>query len=151
MITRTTETAIRILLDLSQQDPKRVIPLVELHGRIGGSQTYLAKVTAALTRARIVRSNRGAQGGLLLARPLNEITLLHVVTAIQGAPAPAYCVDGENKPQLTCAYHVVMENLHSAIEGVLNGTTVADLAKQAIGKDKKGHVNPICLQPMTAE
>jgi len=135
MITRTTETAFRILIDLASQEQTRVVSLSELHSRIGGSQTYLAKVTAALTRARIVRSNRGAQGGLALAKAPQEIRMIDVVTAIQGAPAPAFC---ETTVTLDpCSYHIAMADLYEAIVGSLSKRTLQDLLKKPCGSREK--------------
>lgn len=149
MITRTTETAFRILIDLGLQDPKRVIPLAELHGRVGGSQTYLAKVTAALTRARIIRSNRGAQGGLLLARVPSEIRLLDVVAAIQGLPTAAYCDEHPAKSIDMCGYHHVMMDLHQSILSILGSRTIADLLVKPCGKQVDGQPHASCHMLLT--
>jgi Rrf2 family protein len=45
---------------------------------------YLRKVLQRLTRARLVRSERGRTGGFYLRRSLDRITLLHVIEAIEG-------------------------------------------------------------------
>jgi Rrf2 family protein len=45
---------------------------------------YLRKVLQRLTRARLVRSERGRTGGFHLARPVARVTLLQVVEAIEG-------------------------------------------------------------------
>ncbi len=50
---------------------------------------YLSKQLQALVRAGIVASEPGAHGGFQLARQPREITLLDVVTAIEG-PSPAF-------------------------------------------------------------
>lgn len=45
---------------------------------------YLRKVLQRLTRARLVRSERGRSGGFHLGRPVSRVTLLQVVEAIEG-------------------------------------------------------------------
>jgi Rrf2 family protein len=52
--------------------------------RTGVPVEYLRKILQRLTRARLVRSERGRGGGFRLARPGNRITLLQVVEAIEG-------------------------------------------------------------------
>lgn len=149
MITKSTETAFRILIALGTQAVQQVTPLAELHGRIGGSQTYLAKITAALTRARIVRSNRGAQGGLLLAKEPAEIRLLDVVSAIQGAPEGAFCFTTGAQRVEVCGYHQVMETLHSAVTDILGSRTLADLIRKPCGTAASGQNHTACLMKLT--
>ena len=43
---------------------------------------YLSKVLQALGRAGVVEAQRGLYGGFVLARPLNELTILDVINAI---------------------------------------------------------------------
>lgn len=50
---------------------------------------YLAKQLQALRRAGILASVRGKHGGYRLARPVDQITLLDIVRAIEG-PEPAF-------------------------------------------------------------
>lgn len=50
---------------------------------------YLAKQLQALRRAGVLASVRGKRGGYRLARPVDAITLLDVVRAIEG-PQPAF-------------------------------------------------------------
>lgn len=147
MITKTTESAFRILIALGTQEVKKVTPLADLHERVGGSQTYLAKITAALTRARIVRSNRGAQGGLLLAREPSEIKLLEIVAAIQGIPAGSFCSTSGTVRVDVCGYHQVMEELHNSILKILESRTLADLIQKPCGKSgDHNHAN--CLMKL---
>lgn len=147
MITKTTETAFRILIALGTQEVKKVTPLADLHGRVGGSQTYLAKITAALTRARIVRSNRGAQGGLLLAKAPSEIKLLDVVSAIQGAPAGSFCAKLAQVQVDLCGYHQVMEELHNSVIQILGNRSLADLISRPCGKCA-GHAHADCFMKL---
>ena len=45
---------------------------------------FLLKILRLLTRGGIVDSHRGVNGGYSLARPPSEITMLHVVEAVEG-------------------------------------------------------------------
>ncbi len=45
---------------------------------------YLLKIMQELVRANILRSKRGPRGGFSLARPLNKITLLNIIEAVDG-------------------------------------------------------------------
>ncbi|MHC4475921.1 MAG: RrF2 family transcriptional regulator [Planctomycetota bacterium] len=45
---------------------------------------YLLKIMQQLVKVSILRSKRGPRGGFSLARPLNKVTLLEVIEAIEG-------------------------------------------------------------------
>ncbi len=50
---------------------------------------YLEQLLATLRRSGLVRSQRGAKGGYLLARPPWKITLLEIIHCIEGLEAKA--------------------------------------------------------------
>ena len=60
----------------------------------------VSKVVSRLTAAGLLRSGRGAHGGLQLARPAAAITLADIVEAVEGPIALATCLDGDD-----CAAH----------------------------------------------
>ena len=54
--------------------------------------SFLAKIVARLSSARIIRTSRGARGGVSLDRPSEQITVLDVIEAIDGPIAIKECV-----------------------------------------------------------
>jgi Rrf2 family protein len=56
-------------------------------------QEYLKKRLQALTKAGILASTPGARGGFSLARPPEQITMMDVVTALEGAAEAFRCVE----------------------------------------------------------
>jgi Rrf2 family protein len=64
--------------------------LAEFHGVPGA---YLAKHLQALARAGIVESTQGPRGGYRLARQATDVTLLDVVTAIEGDEPAFRCTE----------------------------------------------------------
>ena len=77
------EWAVHCCVVLSQAEgPVPTQRLAEFHGI---SRTYLAKHLQLLSRAGLVASTEGRVGGYLLTRPADEITVLDVVLAIEGA------------------------------------------------------------------
>src|ERR1700742_2078001 len=70
----------------SVDEPVPAARLAELHDV---SPSYLAKQLQALSRAGLVRSVQGKAGGYVLTRAPERITVLDVVTAIDG-PGPAF-------------------------------------------------------------
>ena len=132
MLTQTTETAIRALLYLEQlknenSGASKIVTFSEIGKTIGGSSAYLKKIMGHLVRAGILRSQRGIAGGVALAKPSGQITLLQIVEACQGIVTADYCSDaGKIK---VCGFHSAMNELHLAITQVLKKWTLKDLSQ----------------------
>lgn len=129
MLTKTSLSAIRALVYLGlQRDRQPVSPRAMAH-QLGESPTYLAKVVRHLARAGILQAHRGVAGGMLLNRPPEEVTLLAVVEACQGAILGDFCSAAPDLSNI-CALHRAGAELHEAIIGVLSRWTLADLLSQ---------------------
>lgn len=128
MLTQTSESAIRALIFLVLYGDKEPMPPREIAERIGASPSYMAKITRMLVKSNILRSHRGALGGVSLSRNPEEITLLDVVEACQGLIVGNYCQSIVGHTEPVCAFHQAMVEVHQATVGVLSRWTVADLA-----------------------
>lgn len=127
MLNQTSELGVNILLFLGLRGrDKGVITPREIADAIGASATYTAKVCGQFVRADILRSQRGAQGGVILHRDPAELTLLEIVESCQGKILPDYC-EAVTDIRKVCAYHAAMAELHTAITGVLRKWTLRDL------------------------
>jgi len=94
--------------------------------QLGESPTYLAKVARHLVKVGILRAHRGVAGGVTLNRSPDEISLLAIVEACQGAILGDFCQDAEDFDN-TCAFHQAGAELHEAIVGILSRWTLAQL------------------------
>lgn len=65
---------------------KREIPLASrvIHTRVRSSPTYLKKIMRKLVVGGVIISSSGNSGGFRLAREPEDITILQVVTAVEG-------------------------------------------------------------------
>lgn len=131
MLTQTSEIAIRALVYLGQSGTDRPVPPRRIAHAIACSPTYLAKTLRLLGRAGIVRSRKGAHGGVWLGRPPTEISLLNVVEACQGLMVADYC-QGIGQRHLTgvCAFHQAMQDVFDATTAALSRWTLADLLRR---------------------
>jgi Rrf2 family protein len=134
MLTRTCELAVKALVRLAQEGNRSPVPVRSLARPLGCSPTYLSKTLEHLARAGIVESRRGAQGGVLIRRPLRDITLLEIVEASQGTLVGDFCdangmgiQDMDRHQGEFCAFHQAMLELHQRLKGILGNWTLADL------------------------
>jgi len=94
---------------------------------------FLTQVLRALVNAGLVSSSRGPDGGYLLAQPADGITLLDIVTRLQGPVMPKGCLETHGSDACLiggadCLLREVWSALKSANEQVLRSVTLDDLS-----------------------
>jgi Rrf2 family protein len=129
MLSATAEHALRAVLFLAQQPGGAVTSADDIADAIGAPRNYLSKTLNALTKAGITASVPGRRGGFTLAIAAGELTLHHLVSVFEGAPASRRCLLGDHlcAPDHPCAAHQRWTAIDRAADAGLRSTTVADL------------------------
>jgi len=129
------EWSLHCCVVLSQAE--RPVPsarLAELHGV---SKTYLAKHLQSLARAELVHPAEGRDGGYVLTRAADSITVLDVVTAVDGDDPAFRCTEIRQQGVLAsppeacrtaCGIAKVMADAERAWRLSLSNVTIADIA-----------------------
>ncbi|MBK5225105.1 MAG: Rrf2 family transcriptional regulator [Thermoleophilia bacterium] len=133
-LTRQADYAIRALLHLSAEKTGNVVQTKEIASSEGIPEKYLPTIMRTLARAGLVRTLRGNQGGVLLARKPDEINLREVIEAIEEPIVLNRCLrdDGECDRESFCPVHPVWERIQQTLIDQLESTTFADLATDKI-------------------
>ena len=123
---------VRALIELAQQYGGGAVQSVEIAERQSIPEPYLDQLLTTLGKFGFIRSRRGPQGGHMLAKPPHEISLGMVMAGLEGTAAPLDCIDEPDCCNLSkiCAQREVWRSVEDAVQGVLNGTTIADLASR---------------------
>jgi len=132
-ISRRTDYGIRLIIDLA------CLPALERAStrQIAERQTvpapFLAKIVSRLSLAGLVVTHRGAGGGVSLARPPSEISLLEVVEALDGPVKLNRCLTQPDAcPQnSSCPVHPVWAEAQALVINLMAHTTFDDLASAA--------------------
>jgi Rrf2 family protein len=129
------EWAVHCCVVLSQaEEPVPATRLADYHGV---SRTYLAKHLQQLSRAGLVTSTEGRDGGYALTRPPAEISVLDVVLAIEGDEPAFRCTEiRQNGPfpasaqqcRRPCGIARAMYAAEDAWRASLGAVTIAELA-----------------------
>lgn len=90
-----TDYALRILMTLAVHAPNRV-PTSQIATTFGLSENHLSKVATQLVSEGFAKSLRGRNGGLIIARPADQISVGHVVRSMKRGDPVAECF-GSNK------------------------------------------------------
>jgi Rrf2 family protein len=128
----------RALLDLALHGGKEPVPLKDIARRQQISLLYLEHLITPLVAAGMIRSTRGARGGVCLARSPEEIKLSEVVGLLEGSIAPVDCVnDPKACPRSElCVTRDIWVELKEAMDGVLESKTLHDLVEMQKNKGK---------------
>jgi Rrf2 family protein len=98
------EYGVRLLIELGRQDGGQPTPLNVIAQAEQLPLAYLEHIVAALKRAELVTSVRGAQGGYRLAKPAQQIKMRQAVEALEGAISPMECFDHEHTERVLCSH-----------------------------------------------
>jgi len=126
------------MFDLAVHYGEGAIPLKDIAARQGLSEHYLEQLVAPLRRAGLIRSLRGAQGGYLLARRPEAITVGDIIRVLEGQIAPVDCVAADSGSEScceradNCATRAVWCRLRDSINTVLDSFTLADLCREDV-------------------
>jgi Rrf2 family protein len=128
-ITRQADYAVRAVLHLAEIKNGGRAPTSKIATKEQIPPSFLAKIISQLSVAGVVQTSRGARGGVSLARPPEDITLLEVVEAIDGPIQLNECV---NDPKACpfgerCNVHAIWCKAQSDLVSKLEGTNFAYL------------------------
>lgn len=125
--------ALRLAIDVAQQQEAGPVSLREASKRQGFSPKYIEQLASQLMRAGILESVRGARGGYKLAVDAKDITAGDVLRASEGSTAPVACLEdgfGVCPMREQCVTISFWEGLDAAIESYVDSVSLADLASQ---------------------
>lgn len=135
MISQAAEYALRAAVCLAWEPAGAALTTQEIAARAGVPAGYLAKVLQVLARARVVGSQRGANGGFLLRRRPGDVTLMEIVEAVDGRRRARVCPLGEGThgTAALCPLHRRLDELALAAEGTLRGITLGEVVEEGRG------------------
>jgi len=105
------------------------VSIRKIADELGVPFAFLTKVLQGLTQRGLFLSQRGASGGVALARPADTITLLDVLAAVGGDAVFGECVLGLPACSDTtpCALHHAWREQRARLEALFTQTTLAEL------------------------
>lgn len=100
---------------------------------------YLPSIIRTLARAGLIRTLRGNRGGVMLARPPEEVNVREVIEAVEGPISLVPCLRGPEQCTFDdgCSFKQMCEDLQAGMVAHLEGTTFADLTTKSYVNVKK--------------
>jgi Rrf2 family protein len=128
-----TRYGMRAILELAANYGKGPLQTRVIARQQDISVKYLEQLMAALKSAGLVRSQRGARGGYVLARPPGKIKLSDIFDVFEGPVVTVECVANENycARAADCIARQVWSEVQRAVKNVLQSTTLQDALDKA--------------------
>jgi len=127
------EYGIRAMLYIAMKGEHGPVTSHEIAEHQGIPEPYLRQILALLSKDRLIQSNRGPQGGHVLARPASQITLGHIMVTLEGQTttidqilALPCTIDVGTQ---FCAIREVFLEVKKAVERIL-ATTLEELVRR---------------------
>jgi len=130
LLTRASEYALLSLDNIRKSD--KPVGAEQLSNELCIPKSFLAKILQSLAKRGILESRKGAHGGFVLTKEINEITINDIIFAAEGkTPAvfdcTSYSATCPNGAIGTCAISPFLINFQSKIDDFLNGLTLGDI------------------------
>jgi Rrf2 family protein len=133
--------SLRMLVDLAEHKDNGYIALKDIAERQGISKKYLEQIVTLLNRSDILRTNRGYQGGYMLAQAPSQYTVGQILRVTEGGIYPVTCLeDNPNQCERSgqCKTLAIWQGLSNVIAEYLDGITLQDILDnyQNVGADE---------------
>ncbi len=137
---------LRAIFDIAYHSKGKLTQVKDISRRQEIPPRYLEQIFRSLTRAKIVGSKRGPNGGYFLLKQRHEITIKDIINAAEGAIEVAPCT--KNASPLArchrythCAAQTIWLEAQDILSKFLDSMTIADLCAKAkaLGIEKENN------------
>jgi len=130
-LSNLTDYAIITMVQASTHCGDGRVSAAELANETGLPVPTVQRLVSKLTKAQLLRSVRGANGGLQLGRPAAAITVADIVEAVEGPIALTACLeDAACDHEAGCNMKPHWPLINSKLRGALAEISLADLREQ---------------------
>lgn len=131
------EYALQAIFDLAMQRQGEPVRIADIANRQKIPQKFLELILAGLKQAGFVESRRGAEGGYLLARPADSLTVGEVLRFVEGPNQ----TKGRARRKGENPFSDMWQQVDDAVSSVIDHTTFADLMRGWQEKQSKFVLN----------
>lgn len=124
--------ALRLMLDLAEYNTGEPVALKDIAKRQEISEKYLEQIISLVSKAGLVQSIRGAQGGYMLRRDPSEYSVGDILRVTEGDFCLVDCLSpggGECSREASCVTIRVWQKLTDALNSVADSIKLSDLVE----------------------
>ena len=93
MISTRGRYALRVMIDLAENENGKCIPLKDIAQRQEISKKYLEIIAKDLVKGGLIKGASGKHGGYMLTRSPKEYSVGEIILQMEGTFAPVACLD----------------------------------------------------------
>ena len=130
MISTRGRYALRVMIDLAEQNTSRFVSLKEIAARQEISEKYLESIVKALVQGGCLEGMRGKSGGYRLVRSPEEYTVGSILRLTEGSLAPVACLEpraGSCNREENCRTLPMWRKLYALIDDFFDGIPLSEL------------------------
>lgn len=130
MISTKGRYAIRLMIDLAEQNSDTPVPLDSVAVRQDISKKYLESIVKLLVNGKLVKGASGKHGGYLLTRKPEDYTILEILKLTEGSMATVACLEegAEECPRIDkCKTVSMWKSYDDLVNDYFSKITVKDL------------------------
>ena len=128
-MTKTADYGIVLMTRIAGGED-RIFSALELSNETQLPHPTASKILKILARSGLLESHRGAKGGYTLGRSPEEISVVEIITALDGPIGITECIDdtpGECGHEAVCPLKGNWQRINEAIRQALAGITLAEM------------------------
>ena len=137
MLSMKAKYGLKAMLRLAKDHGRGPWLIAELAAEESIPKKFLELILLELKQQGVLQSKKGKGGGYFLAKRPEEISVGTVLRILDGSLAPVACVGGagyrpcdECKDPGACSIRLLMSEVHDAASGILDATTLDQLARR---------------------
>lgn len=132
LISKACNYGIRASLFVASRSDLQYLPIRQISDELNISFHFLTKILQMLTQRNIMSSYRGPNGGILLAKPADQISIFDIIEAIDGLKLFKECILGlpECNNAKPCPLHEKWADVREELKNTFLTSNLSDLTKQ---------------------
>lgn len=132
---------LRALIDVAQFSEIEPVAISSIAARQDISERYLEQLMAMLKKAGLIKSIRGAGGGYVLAKDVDDISVGDVLRALEGTLEPVECAGFQENDSCKAAGGCVTKYVWQRINDSINRTVDEIRISQLVEESKRVQVD----------
>ena len=126
------------LADYSEEMPQSI---ANIAARQSISDSYLEQLMAKLKKAGLIESIRGAQGGYVLAKSSNAISVGDILRALEGDLSPVKCAGIKGETECSESGNCVTRNVWKRIDDSIQNAVDSILLSELVEDNRKRRIS----------